>query len=75
MTQHTPRPAVAGGKGRALPPAPLLTVQTVADVLGVSTRTVRRLVADGDLTPHRVGRSLRVSEEDLRAYLSRCRER
>ncbi len=74
MTAHTPRLAAARRPARAAPaPTPLLTIQAVADLLGVSTRTVRRLIAAGALMPHRIGGSLRVSEDDLRAYLARCR--
>jgi excisionase family DNA binding protein len=57
----------------ALPSSPLRSVADVAAMLGVSTRTVRRLIAGGELVPHRIGRSLRVSEHDLRVYLARCR--
>ena len=59
--------------GGAAPCAPLLSIQSVAEVLGISTKTVRRLIAGGDLAVHRIGGSLRISEEDLRAYLSRSR--
>jgi|LNFM01.1.fsa_nt_gb excisionase family DNA binding protein len=54
-------------------PTPLLSVQGVAEFLDVSTKTVRRLIANGVLKAHRIGGSLRISEEDLRAYLARCR--
>jgi excisionase family DNA binding protein len=54
-------------------PIPLLSVRAVAELLGVSTKTVRRLIGRGDLAAHRIGGSLRVSEADLRAYLARCR--
>jgi len=53
--------------------APLLSVSAVAELLGVSTKTVRRLIGRGELKVHRIGGSVRVSEEDLRAYLARCR--
>lgn len=69
--QHHPR-----GDRRAPRAAsclPLLTVQAVAELLGISSKTVRRLIARGDLAAHRIGGSLRVSEGDLRAYLGRCR--
>jgi excisionase family DNA binding protein len=35
-----------------------LTVQQVADLYGMSTRTIRRYIADGRLTAHRVGPKL-----------------
>ena len=66
------------GQGRPTPrgAAPLThlhSVEAVAECFGVSTKTVRRLIAGGELKKHRIGSSVRVSEEDLRAYLARCR--
>jgi len=58
--------------GRA-PATPLRSVADVADLLGVHPRTVRRLIAAGDLAAHRIGRSVRISDGDLRSYLARCR--
>jgi excisionase family DNA binding protein len=52
----------------------MLSVDQVADVLNVSTKTVRRVIDDGALHHHRVGRVIRVSGEDLRAYLSATRQ-
>ena len=59
---HARRPAAPAA-------APLLTVQTVAERLNVCDRTVRRLIAAGALRALPVGRSLRVSEEDLQAFV------
>jgi excisionase family DNA binding protein len=47
----------------------LLSVQAVAAYLDMSEKTVRRLVARGDLPSHRIGRLLRISEADLRVFL------
>ena len=65
---------------RTLPPpharataTPLRSVEEVAPVLGVSTKTVRRLIDRGDLLAHRVGRCIRVSDADLRSYLASTR--
>ena len=52
---------------------PLLSIAQVADRLGLSPKTVRRRIVDDDLQVHRLGRSLRISEADLRAYLERSR--
>jgi len=52
---------------------PLLSVADVAERLNVSEKTVRRQIKDGSLPSHRVGRNLRISEDDLRAYLNGCR--
>ena len=51
----------------------LMTYQQVADVLGVTRRTVWTLVANGDLPAVRFGRSVRVDPADLRAYIDRCK--
>jgi excisionase family DNA binding protein len=56
------------------PGAALLTVRAVAAHLAVSEKTVRRLIQRGQLTVLRVGRSLRIAEADLRAYLNCCRQ-
>jgi len=53
---------------------PLLNIAAVANRLGVSTRTVRRLLDDGKLAFHRIGGSLRVSPSDLETYLRLTRE-
>ena len=47
----------------------LLTVAEVADLFRVSSMTVYRLIRNGELAAVRVGRSYRVREEDLQAYL------
>jgi excisionase family DNA binding protein len=51
----------------------LLSVATVASHLGVSTKTVRRLLKDGQLPNLRVGRQIRISERDLADFLARSR--
>lgn len=54
---------------------PLVTLQAAAEYLNVSTRTVRRLVATGDLDCRRVGRQLRFEAPVLRCFKSRPLER
>ena len=49
----------------------LLRLREVADVMRVSTMTVYRLIQAGDLVATRVGRSYRIYERDVDAYLSR----
>jgi excisionase family DNA binding protein len=51
----------------------LLSVATVASHLDVSTKTVRRLLKDGQLPNLRVGRQIRISERDLADFLARSR--
>ncbi|MHA6801463.1 helix-turn-helix domain-containing protein [Salinifilum ghardaiensis] len=46
-----------------------LTVAEVAKVMRVSKMTVYRLVHAGELPAARVGRSFRVAEQDVHAYL------
>ena len=46
----------------------LLTVEEVARRLSVATRTVRRLIDRGELPAHRMGRMVRVSEDDLERF-------
>jgi excisionase family DNA binding protein len=57
-----PRPAVS-----------FLTVAEVAAIMRVSKMTVYRLVHGGELAAVRVGRSFRVPEPAVRAYLSGAR--
>ena len=51
----------------------LLAVSEIADLLVVSTKTIRRWIERGELHAHHLGRRVRVSEEDLTAYLNRHR--
>jgi excisionase family DNA binding protein len=53
----------------------LLTYPEVADALGVSQMTVRRLVARGDLPIIRVGRQVRFDPFEVRLYVERGRHR
>ena len=52
---------------------PLLDLVRVATALDVSVKTVRRWIERGDLRVHRLGRQLRVSEEDLATFINRSR--
>ena len=46
-----------------------MTVQEVADLMRVSSMTVYRLIKGGELRAVRVGRSFRVREDDVNAFL------
>ena len=48
----------------------MLTPQEVADLLRVSTMTVYRLIKSGELRAVRVGKSYRLLEDDVDAYLA-----
>lgn len=47
----------------------LLTITDVAEVLQVSTKTVRRWIANGDLPAHRLGRQWRIAPAELERFL------
>lgn len=48
----------------------LLTIETAADMLATSPRTIRRYISSGDLPGYRIGpRQLRVKREDVAALL------
>jgi excisionase family DNA binding protein len=51
----------------------MLTVDQVAEHLAISTKTVRRWIADGRLSVHRIGRQLRISGPDLQAFVAQQR--
>jgi excisionase family DNA binding protein len=48
----------------------LMTVAEVAGVLRVSNMTVYRLIKTGELPAIRVGKSFRIQQHDLTAYLA-----
>ena len=52
----------------------LLTINEVAGREAVSARTVRRQIENGDLPYYRIGRAVRISEEDLAALLKRAKK-
>lgn len=54
--------------------AKFYTVEHVAEALEVSLRTVRRWIALGLLRVHRFGRTVRISEADLSAFLATHRD-
>ena len=47
-----------------------MTACQVADLLQISLRTVRRLIADGRLPAVRIGRSVRISKAALEGLLT-----
>jgi excisionase family DNA binding protein len=63
---------------KARPPAEpgmrLHSVPVVADRLESSVATVRRAIWLGQLPVYRIGRAVRISEDDLQAYLARRRK-
>jgi excisionase family DNA binding protein len=51
----------------------LLRIEEAAEVLGMSVRHVRRLVAERRIAFHRLGRSVRIAPADIEAYLAASR--
>ena len=62
---------MAADNKRELSEVEFLTVAEVAQKMRVSKMTVYRLVHGGELPAVRVGRSFRVSEDDVNEYLSK----
>ena len=48
-------------------------IDEVAELLGVSTRTVRRSIERKDLIAHKIGRAVRIAEPDLKAFIAQHR--
>lgn len=54
-------------------PSELVSTAETAKRLGVSSNTVRALVADGDLTGYRIGRVVRIDSDSVETFLARNR--
>lgn len=54
--------------------SPMLTYAQVADLLGVSKRTVQRLKESRKLPFHQVGGQVRFSRQDIARYLASTRK-
>jgi excisionase family DNA binding protein len=48
-------------------------LSTIAERLGVATKTVRRMIARGEIGYHQVGRLKRISGRQYSEYLSRVK--
>jgi excisionase family DNA binding protein len=55
-----------------MPKRMLLTLPEAAEQLRVSTRTIRRIVACGDLPAIVIRRAVRIRATDLRTYVDEC---
>jgi excisionase family DNA binding protein len=51
----------------------LRTIPETAEILQTSTRTVRRLIASGQLRSHRIRRLVRIADADIAALLNATR--
>jgi excisionase family DNA binding protein len=68
-----PSTALPPSKGHR--PVPwLISVAEAAQHLGVSSKTVRRWIEQGELPHHRLGRQIRIAESDLIVFLHQCRQ-
>jgi excisionase family DNA binding protein len=52
----------------------LLSVRDVADRFGVSSKTVSRWIQRGHLHVHRLGRQIRIAEEDAATFIAAHRK-
>lgn len=50
-----------------------MSTAEAADVLGLRTRTLYRLIDEGQLPAYRFGRVIRLRRSDLDAFIDRCR--
>jgi putative molybdopterin biosynthesis protein len=48
-----------------------LSAQDVADMLGVSKNTIYNMIKKGDLTSYKVGRKVRFTEDEVKAFIKR----
>ncbi len=51
--------------------AKLFTIRDAAAWMNVSVMTVRRIIYSGEVSTYRVGRSIRLSKEDIDCYLEK----
>jgi len=59
-----------GNTGRRKTITRFFSIAQVAELLGVSIRTVRRWIKKKKLARHKFGAVVRVAEDDLRAFLA-----
>jgi excisionase family DNA binding protein len=52
----------------------MCTIDQTAEMINVSSRTVRRLIDSGKLPVHRFGRSVRVSDLDIAELIAASRD-
>ena len=50
---------------------PFFSVDEIADSVGMSPRSVRRWIDEEGLAAHTLGRSVRISESDWKAFLEK----
>jgi len=79
MRRATPRVAPPpasekrGGSLENLALPTFYTIRVISEALDVSPRTVRRWIDRGELIAHKLGHSIRISDNDFRVFLARRR--
>ena len=53
---------------------PLLNYREAGKLLGVTERTIFRLVKDGEIPKVKFGRSVRIDPDDLRGFIEKAKE-
>jgi excisionase family DNA binding protein len=66
----SPHPFDTNSTRTGPPIAPLMTVAETATALRVSPKTIRRMIARGELPHVRIGRLVRTRAEDILQYIS-----
>jgi excisionase family DNA binding protein len=69
-TISKPTTVATGTNSRGRPVTKLRTIKETAELFNISIRTVRRLTESGALPVHRLGRSVRISDADIAAFLA-----
>jgi excisionase family DNA binding protein len=66
--------AVINGRSASTRPIRFYCIPEIAEITGVSRRTVRRWIEKKELIAHRLGRSVRIAEPDLKNFLAQHRD-
>ena len=59
--------------GAATPVSQFFTITEVAKLLAVSSRTIRRAIDSKELAAHHFGKTVRIAESDIKAFIARHR--
>ena len=73
-THHTTNPldpAAGGPPDPSGPPPLLVNIATAADLLALSRSTIYELIWQGELRPIHIGRSVRLTLEQLHSFVAR----
>src|SRR5262249_1980672 len=64
------RPIADQSEVSCAPLATLMTISETAAILRLATRSIRRMIERGELKAVRVGRSIRIRQQDIREIIS-----